>query len=249
MKKNLIFAFAAFCSLSVLLTGCNSQQAKITITEDDAEYLADVYGGDDFFELVPGSYNVKAKKGKLFVTVPLKIVKGKRHPNYIVEELILSPTNAEDNYVKTGDKNVEFYACDKEAAYKNLCAASIGDVVNVDFQYTPADKKAMNEILTAIASCEVDLFIEEPDEEEISVRKNSTDWNKVLNSYESYVNQYIAVLKKVNAGDMSAYSDMTSLMEKYEELASQLENAEDDLTPAQAARFNKITSKLATAAL
>jgi len=103
-----------------------------------------------------------------------------------------------------------------------------------------------------IASCEIDLSIDEPEEDEKEVKtahNSNTDWNKVLDSYEKYVNQYIAVLKKVNAGDVSAYSDMTSLMQKYEELANQLENAGNNLTPAQAARYSKITNKLASAVL
>lgn len=163
--KNLFVVIAAFCSLT-LMTGCNSKQAKITIFEDDAENLVDVIGGDDFFEPVPGVYNVNEKKGTLSVTIPVKIKKGKRYPNYIVEELNLYPLDATDSFVRTNDKNVAFLACNKEAAYQSLCAASIGDVVNVDFQYTPTDKKTKNAVLEAIVSCEIDLSIEEPDEDD-----------------------------------------------------------------------------------
>lgn len=251
MKKNLFFAMATvFCA--ILLIGCSSSKAKITVLEDDAEYLADVYGGDDFIQIVPGVYDVEEKMGSLFTTIPLKIVKGKRYPNYVVEEFSLYVTDSNDKQIWVDDKKVEFPAVDKDAAYQKICKASMGDVVMVTFKYTPADSKKLEEIAALITSCNIDLCIEEPDEEEKEeevVHKNSTDWDKVLDSYENYVNQYIAVLKKVNASDMSVYADMASLMEKYEELANQLENAEDDLTPAQAARYTKITNKLATAAL
>ena len=250
MKKNLFFAMAAvFCA--ILLIGCSSSKAKITVPEDDAEYLADVYGGDDFIQIVPGVYDVEEKNGSLFTTIPLQIVKGKRYPNYVVEEFSLYVSDSNDKQIWVDDKKVEFPAVDKDAAYQKICKASMGDVVKVTFKYTPADSKKLEEILALITFCNIDLCIEESDEddEEEVVHKNSTDWDKVLDSYENYVDQYIAVLKKVNAGDMSVYDDMESLMEKYEDLSNQLENAEDDLTPAQAARYTKITHKLATAAL
>ena len=81
----------------------------------------------------------------------------------------------------------------------------------------------------------------------VTAASSSSDWDSILDSYEKYVNEYIAVYKKVQAGDMSAYSKMASLMEKYQKLAEQLENASDELTSSQLARFQKINAKLAKA--
>ena len=81
----------------------------------------------------------------------------------------------------------------------------------------------------------------------VAAASSSSDWNSILDSYEKYVNEYIAVYKKVQAGDMSAYSKMASLMEKYQKLAEQLENASDELTSSQLARLQKINAKLAKA--
>lgn len=239
----------AAVSCAILLIGCSSTTAKITVPEDDVKYLTEVYGGDEFIQIVPGVYNVEKKKGSLSATIPLKIVNGKRNPKYIVEEFSLYVTDNNDKYIKVDDKKVEFLAVEKDAAYQKICTASMGDVVNVTFVYTPTDSKKLKEIAALITSCEIELSIEEPDEEEVAVHKSSTDWNKVLDSYEKYVNQYIAALKKVKAGDMNAYAEMASLMEEYEELANQLESAGNDLTPAQATRFTKISNKLASAAL
>lgn len=86
-----------------------------------------------------------------------------------------------------------------------------------------------------------------PMPEPVAVHASSTDWDKVLDSYEKYVNQHIAVYKKVQAGDMNAYNEMASLMEKYQKLAEQLEEAQDEMTEAQVARYLKITQKLASA--
>lgn len=81
----------------------------------------------------------------------------------------------------------------------------------------------------------------------VAAASSSSDWDSVLDSYEKYVNEYIAVYKKVQAGDTSVYSKMASLMEKYQKLAKQLENASDELTSSQLARLEKINAKLAKA--
>lgn len=74
------------------------------------------------------------------------------------------------------------------------------------------------------------------------------EWDEILDDYESYVNKYISCMKKVNAGDMSAMADLAKLMEKAESLSSKLEKAGDDMSAAQAARYAKISKKLAQAA-
>lgn len=81
-----------------------------------------------------------------------------------------------------------------------------------------------------------------------AIEVNAADeWDDILDDYEAYVNKYIACMKKANAGDMSALADLASLMEKAEKLSSKLEKAEDDMSSAQAARYAKITAKLAKA--
>lgn len=76
---------------------------------------------------------------------------------------------------------------------------------------------------------------------------SSSDWNKVIDSYEKYVNEYIAVYKKVQAGDANAYTKLASLSEEYQELGEQLVNASDEMTSSQMARLQKINLKLADA--
>ena len=44
---------------------------------------------------------------------------------------------------------------------------------------------------------------------------------------------------------MSALTEYASMLEKAEKLQSQLDNAKNDLTPAQLKRLNKITMKMA----
>lgn len=83
--------------------------------------------------------------------------------------------------------------------------------------------------------------------------KNATEvfagdkWDKLLDEYEKYVDQYIAAYNKVKKGDPTAASDCAKLAEKAQKLADKLEDAEDELTEAQLKRLAKISEKMAKA--
>lgn len=76
----------------------------------------------------------------------------------------------------------------------------------------------------------------------------STDWDKVLDDYESMMNSYISAVKKSSQGDMSAMTEMANYLEKADSFASKLENAQDDMSSTQWARFLKIQEKMVKAA-
>jgi hypothetical protein len=75
------------------------------------------------------------------------------------------------------------------------------------------------------------------------------DWDAVLKSYESYIDQYIKLAKKAKNGDASAMTEYVSMMEKASDLATKMQNAGDDLSSTQMAKFVKLQTKLANAAL
>lgn len=82
-----------------------------------------------------------------------------------------------------------------------------------------------------------------------SSKKSSKNWNKVLDEYEKFVDQYIKTYKKAMNGDMSAMGEYANLLEKAEALEDDLADAEDELTTAQMNRYMKITEKLSNAIL
>lgn len=77
---------------------------------------------------------------------------------------------------------------------------------------------------------------------------SSTDWDKVLDEYESMMNSYVNAVKKSSQGDMSAMTEMANYLEKAQSFADKLENAEDDMSSTQWARFMKIQEKMVKAA-
>ena len=85
-------------------------------------------------------------------------------------------------------------------------------------------------------------------EERPKKKGKSEDWDAVLTSYEEYVDKYISFAKKAAQGDMRALAKYPSLMQKAEDLSEKLEDAEDDMSAAQLARYTKISMKLMKAA-
>ena len=75
----------------------------------------------------------------------------------------------------------------------------------------------------------------------------STEWDATLDSYEEYVDKYIALMKKVAKGDMSAMAEYPSMLDKAQEFSNKLEKAKGEMSISQINRYTKITSKMATA--
>ena len=88
-------------------------------------------------------------------------------------------------------------------------------------------------------------------DEEKSISSSSTvsaDWDSMLDSYEQYVNKYIALLKKASNGDMTAMAEYAGLMQNAQELSDKMNGAQGDMSASQWARYLKITTKMTTAA-
>ena len=125
-------------------------------------------------------------------------------------------------------------SCGNKNEEKNTAQDSLNDTECVNYVDTPVQDTSADASVAATDS---------------KSSENSENWDAVLDSYENYVNQYIKLMKKAQAGDVSAVAEYASMMEKAEDLSNKLEKAEDSLSSAQLARYTKITQKLASAAM
>lgn len=82
-----------------------------------------------------------------------------------------------------------------------------------------------------------------------SSNSGSEDWDAVLESYESYIDQYIKLMKKAKNGSASAMTEYVEMMEKATDLTEKLESAGDELSPSQMTKFMKLQTRLASAAV
>jgi len=74
------------------------------------------------------------------------------------------------------------------------------------------------------------------------------NWDKLLDSYEKYVDKYIALCKKVSSGDLGAMTEYTSMMSQAQDLSEKLTKAQGEMTSAQWNRYMKILQKMTDAA-
>lgn len=77
----------------------------------------------------------------------------------------------------------------------------------------------------------------------------SKNWDKLLDEYEQYVDNYIKFMKKAKSGDISAIAEYATMLEKTERLSDELEKEQGEMTSAQLKRYTKISQKLTNAAL
>lgn len=84
--------------------------------------------------------------------------------------------------------------------------------------------------------------------EEITTTNNnkvsSKDIDEMLDSYESYMNEYISYMKKAKNNDMSALNDLPKLVTKGEELGDKMERVKSEMSASQMARMTKIVTKI-----
>lgn len=133
------------------------------------------------------------------------------------------------------------------------------DVAVEDTLVIEAEDVVVEEEIDDTAEVEEEEEYEGEDEEEVvstspaspinSDSSGSKQWDKVLDDFEKYVDQYISLLKKSKSGDLSAMTEYVSFLEKAEKLEKDLDRAEDELSASQLQRYLKITQKMTNAAL
>ena len=83
----------------------------------------------------------------------------------------------------------------------------------------------------------------------LSSSSGSTDWDEVLDEYDRYVDKYGALARKAKRGDADALLEYTEYMQEANALNSKLMSAKGELSVSQAARMNRISMKMARAAM
>ena len=152
----------------------------------------------------------------------------------------------EDNIEDAKGDDIDLELENKEVVNK-LLKSKAGDVNILKFYYLLDDPTALDKIKSF--EVRIDIYLNDDNEDNAnddsySSSTSSENWDAVLDSYESYIDQYIALYKKAQAGDMSAMSEYATFMEKAAELSEKLSNAKSDMSSAQMSRFVKLQAKL-----
>lgn len=244
--KQRIMLFMSLCALA--LVSCGGKSKTVTVRD------VDLYGsiGDvrtkKCFEIKDGEYKFMLKDNKLTVDVPITTIKAT--PNGSLDEIddfYLSIIDCnEDNIEDAKGDDIDLELENKEVVNK-LLKSKAGDVNILKFYYLLDAPTALDKIKSF--EVRIDIYLNDDNEDNAnddsySSSTSSENWDAVLDSYESYIDQYIALYKKAQAGDMSAMSEYATFMEKAAELSEKLSKAKSDMSSAQMSRFVKLQAKL-----
>lgn len=243
-----LYLVMSLCLLG--LVGCGDPSKTVAVR--DIEIHGDIgeKDADECFQIMDGKYTFKIKGDNLLLDIPLKTIG--QVPDMSIEkvnEFAIAILDKDEEYIQVSPEEdmVEMnVVLDNSDIMTKLFASNIGDINNLQFSYTLLGDV---EILEKIASFELWIDIDLAEKSSVNKHNNSSNnWDKILDSYEIYVDRYIQLAKKAQNGDISAISEYAQCLEKAEELQKQLENADSNLSTNQLNRLNKIIAKLATAA-
>ncbi len=111
---------------------------------------------------------------------------------------------------------------------------------------TPEEQERAEEaIMKYMEGVDPDFATDEEYYEEEEIEMSASEWDEVLDEYEEYVDEYIELYNDAMAGDMDAMTELAEMSEELAEFATEVGEVADQLTVAQANRFNKIAQKLA----
>lgn len=254
MKKIRQIGFSLFAVL--IMVSC----ADNTIKEKTIKATAISISGDgsNYFKVVDGNYIFKVIKDDVIVGITLELIKeyeGTKDPK--MYNISLVPLDKSG--VALPGLEVDFYPATESDRDKvnDLLESKVGKRVSISFQwsYYSDEKRIIKQIMNDVENFEItrtEITIDETANVNASVvsapAEEKEDWDKVLKSYESYIDQYIKLLKKASTGDATALSDYPAMMEKATDLSDKLDKASDNMSPAQLAKFMKLQTKLVEAA-
>lgn len=150
-------------------------------------------------------------------------------------------------FTKDGEQTGTYRGTYSGGVYKGHFSTNSGEysfLLTEDETMETLDLSAMD--FDSFAAALSDEYTE--DDESTYQSAGSEDWDDLLQSYEQYVNKYIAYLKKATKGDATALAEYPGLMKKAQEFAEKLDAARDEMSASQLARYTKINMKMLKAA-
>lgn len=265
----LSLAALSMCALTTL-TSCGAKEGEKDIDASSVEVVSD---SADWVSVVDGKYKLvgstEGKTQSLSMNVKLVLTKELKLENATVSnfsdwKLTLKDKNDTDicelslddkslakikKLVSSGKVDEEIEVTFKSGGFgisKDDYKKALSDAES--FSINGANYSIEQDYSSSYSSSESDDEEEatEADEESDGETASSgdTDWDEVLDSYDSYVTKYVALMKKASKGDASAMSEYPALLEEAQQLDKKLSSAKGDLSAAQWARYTKILTRM-----
>jgi hypothetical protein len=237
----------------LVLTSCGGGSKTFKV---DKSSIIDVNNNfTDYIKVIEKSYELEIHKGNwssnsdygLQIEVEFKTLKDCSGFEFEEEgkSLYLVPKDKNGAFIKDDQKDevrMEHYSMGDYYLITSL----VGNRPKVKFIYDCPTEDVQNNIVKNIAGFDIYVKVK-PKNNGIasSIPSGSNNWDEILDKYESYITEVIALSKKVASGNTDVLTQYGELLENAEVLEKKLENAKDNLTPEQTKRLTKIVQKAA----
>lgn len=255
MKHLKTIAIAITITTATILSSCggNNNEGSAIVTPEKTAISGEL---GEFIQVVQNDYEIVDDWGG---NLNVKIKKIKKIPEGYLEnkDIVLTASILQDNGMPiSGSEDFEIDYSSKSKLISLLEGKSNEEVIllksllggyNHEEHGAKAKKFSISgmlkdkEVSYGSDSSQID---DSDDTDSVS----DEDWDEVLDSYENYINQYIKLMKKAQAGDMDAMVEYAEMMENATDLSEKMSNAGNNLSTSQMSRFLKLQTKLANAA-
>jgi hypothetical protein len=173
--------------------------------------------------------------------------------------LILIPFDKDGNIISLGTYGFEADYKEQEKLNDLIFKGKKGDKKRISFVMSYFDQNENGHLIfknatsfeiqdEAFSYSSEDAYNEEANFSESSETvNNNNDYDTTLDSYERYINNYIALLKKYKNGDLSVMEEYTEMMSDAQKFGEDLSNAQGKLTSAQTKRWLDLQNKFSKA--
>lgn len=265
-----LLKYLAFVMLSVFLASCGKpKDATKELNVSNAEVLGD---SADIVSIVDGTYTLVGTvptdmTEKLTLKLKLRLEKPVQDNGFKILGWHVNLTDG--NGADLLDNLMALQLKDEEESKlkKFLTTGHKGDEEEFTFTASFGNDDLYKTVMDKAAGLrltDVSLYVEptytatdtDSDVDESSsdasdtdeeVAEGDGDYDALLDSYEEFVDEYIALMKKAQNGDMDAVSQYASCMQKAQELGEKLNKAQGTMSAAQWARYGKILNKFTKA--
>lgn len=218
-----------------------------------------------YIDIVDGEYMFTNDGKDGFITVEFELIAKPKEilcVDYVYGGLRINATGINKVIYNTGTYGFKTERIERKKIMDLINIGNIGDKKSVSFLWDyfglssskEIRKKVYNEAISLeVLDNESFIFCSQKENESSNssssnYSSSSNNWDKVLDSYEDYIDNYIKLLKKANDGDVSALTEYVKMMEDATDLAEKLDNASDELTAKQMTKFLKLQTKLVDSA-
>jgi predicted small lipoprotein YifL len=267
--KHYFLSLAAMLTFVCVLTSCGGG-GPIEISTSNAEVVGDI---KEYVSIMPDQISKMTvdygDHGQRFkIQIKLKLEKSVDVGEYgsiggLYLELLDENGYPIDDELELGSKPLDGSASTK---FEEFLKKDPGTVEAVAFNLDLSNKKLAKELESKYRKCTgvqltsrgftvrdgsssssnvyVDTDSYSSDNGYSSGSSSSRDWDELLTSYDRYADKLIACCKKVAAGDLSAMTEYSSLMQSAQDFSEKMENAQSEMSVEQWTRYMEITNKI-----